>query len=102
MVQMQKQVDNKYVDFKNKPLILTKCDHLKIRTEIITLKDAASKRVKDLEKIKRIKFEEVLDTDDSLATENDSIPEQKPIFEKTSIEDEVFPSKDYNQLIKRG
>ena len=47
--------------------------------------------------MKRIKLEEDLDSDASLAPENDSRRKQKPLNEKSPIKPEKFPSKDYNR-----
>ena len=53
---------------------------------------------RDLEKEKkRIKLEEDLDSDDSLAPENESRRKQKPLYEKSPFKPEKFPSKDYNR-----
>ena len=47
--------------------------------------------------MKRIKLEEDLDSDDSLAPENESKRRQKLLYEKFPIKPEKFPSKDYNR-----
>ena len=61
-------------------------------------KQDAYRRVRELEKeMKRKKLEEDLDSDDSLAPENESKRRQKPLYEKFPIKPEKFPSKDYNR-----
>ena len=61
-------------------------------------KQDAYRRKRDLEKEKkRIKLEEDLDSDDSLAPENESRRKQKPLYEKSPFKPEKFPSKDYNR-----
>ena len=61
-------------------------------------KQDAYRRVRELEKeMKRIKLEEDLDSDDSLAPENESKRRQKPLYEKFPIKPEKFPRKDYNR-----
>ena len=47
--------------------------------------------------LKRFKFEEELDSDDSMVLENESRKRQKPLYEKSPIKPEKFPSKDYTR-----
>ena len=47
--------------------------------------------------LKKIKFEEELDSDDSKVLENESRKRQKPLYEKSPIKTEKFPSKDYTR-----
>ena len=64
-------------------------------------KQDSYRRVRELEKeMKRIKLEEDLDSDDSLAPENETKRRQKPLYEKFPIKPEKFPSKDYNRWEK--
>ena len=61
-------------------------------------KQTAYKRTKEMEKdIKQFKIEKELDSDDSLVLENESKRRQKPLYEKSPIKPEKFPSKDYNR-----
>ena len=56
------------------------------------------RRLKEMEReIKRFKIEADLDSDDSLALENESKKRQKPLYEKSPIKPEKFPNKDYNR-----
>ena len=58
----------------------------------------AYRRLKEMEKeIKRFKIEADLDSDDSMVLENESKRRQKPLYEKSPIKPEKFPSKDYNR-----
>ena len=55
----------------------------------------AYRRLKEMEKeIKRFKIEADLDSDDSMVLENESKRRQKPLYEKSPIKPEKFPSKD--------
>ena len=47
--------------------------------------------------LKRFKFEEELDSDDSMVLENESRKRQKRLYEKLPIKPEKFPSKDYTR-----
>ena len=61
-------------------------------------KQTAYKRMKEMEReLKRFKFEEELDSDDSMVFENESKRRQKPLYEKSPIKPEKFPGKDYNR-----
>ena len=56
------------------------------------------KRKKEMEKeLKRFKFEEELDSDNSMVLENESRKRQKPLYEKSPIKPEKFNSKDYTR-----
>ena len=51
--------------------------------------------MKEMEKeLKRFKFEEELDSDDSMVLENVSRKRQKPLYEKSPIKPKKIPSKD--------
>ena len=61
-------------------------------------KKEAYKRLKEMEKdLKRYRFEDELVSDDSLVHENETKRRQKPLYEKSLIKPEKFPSKDYNR-----
>ena len=61
-------------------------------------KHIAYRRMKEMEKeLKSFKFEEELDSDDSMVLENESRKRQKPLYEKSSIKPEKFPSKEFTR-----
>ena len=64
----------------------------------IECKRNAYRRLKEMKnEIKRFKIEADLDSDDSMAHENESKKRQKPLYEKSPIKPKKFPGKDYNR-----
>ena len=84
----------------SKPLLSksTKFSFVGLADTEIECKRNAYQRLKEMKKeIKRFKIEADLDSDDSLAHENESKKRQKPLYEKSPIKPKKFPGKDYNR-----
>ena len=78
----------------SKPLVSksTKISFVGLADAAKERKQTAYRRMKEMEKeLKRLKFEEELESDDSMVLENESRKRQKPLYEKSPIKPKKSP-----------